>query len=293
MIINTFIDEQGVFERVAYLQTRSLKTKTKIDFLKLVISMIDLTTLEGQDTPSKVKQLSYKARFPHPTLVIPSLAAVCVYPNLVKTAKEILKNTDINVASVATGFPAGQTPFHLRLAEVEYAVGEGADEIDMVISRNSFQSGDYKTVQKEIIAVKKACKTARLKVILETGDLGTFDKIKRASWLAMEAGADFIKTSTGKVSPASTLATTLVMLETIRDFYHETGKKVGMKPAGGIAKSKLALQYLVLVKETLGDVWLDKSLFRLGASRLLNDLLMQLAKQESGHYQSIDYFSID
>ena len=221
-----FIDEQGIFERVSYLQTRSLKGKTKLDFLRLAISMIDLTTLEGQDTPSKVKQLSLKGRFPHSTLSVPQVAALCVYPTLVKIAKTVLKDTEIKVASVATGFPAGQLPFHLRLAEVEYALKEGADEIDMVINRNAFHSGNYKKVSQEIEAIKMACgDSVHLKVILETGELGTFDKIRRASWLAMEAGADFIKTSTGKISPAATLSTTLVMLEAIRDFYDQTGKK--------------------------------------------------------------------
>ncbi len=289
-----FIDEQGIFDRVSYLQTRSLKGKTKLDFLRLAISMIDLTTLEGQDTPSKVKQLALKGRFPHPTLSVPQVAALCVYPTLVKMAKTFLKNTEIKVASVATGFPAGQLPFHLRLAEVEYAIEEGADEIDMVINRNAFHSGNYKKVSQEIESIKMTCGDAvHLKVILETGELGTFDKIRRASWLAMEAGADFIKTSTGKISPAATLTTTLVMLEAIRDFFDKTGKKIGMKPAGGISTAKTALHYLVLVKETLGEIWLTKDLFRIGASRLLNDLLRQVAKQETGIYQNIDYFSID
>ncbi len=288
------IDQVGVEERVARLQSRSIKKDSKMQALKLALSMIDLTTLSGQDTPGKVRQLCAKARRPHAGRGdLPSVAAVCVYPNMVSVANEALQGTDIKVAAVATGFPSGQTQPALKIAETRYAVSEGADEIDMVISRGAFLRGDYQCVSEEIAAVKEACGGAHLKVILETGELASLDQVRRASDLAMHAGADFIKTSTGKVQPAATLPVTLVMLEAIRDYYYLTGRKVGMKPAGGISTSKLALQYLVMVKETLGQGWLNKDYFRFGASSLANDLLMQIRKQESGAYQRADDFSID
>ena len=286
------INSQIVRERVAHFKSRSLKVETKLEFLNLAVSMIDLTTLEGQDTPQKVKALCHKAVKPHPNFDIPAVAAVCIYPVFVGLAKMSLQNTSVRVASVATGFPAGQLPLDMRCAEVEYAVAQGADEIDVVISRQAFHTGNYTQVQDELRAFKAACGSAHLKVILETGELGTLDKIRMASWLAMEAGADFIKTSTGKIPVAATFETTLVMLEAIRDFYTATNKQVGMKPAGGISDAKTALQYLVMVYETLGDKWLTNKLFRFGASRLLNDLLRQIAKHETGVYQNSEHFSI-
>jgi deoxyribose-phosphate aldolase len=241
-----------------------------------------------------VKQLCYKAAHVHDALPgVPHVAAVCVYPTLVRLAKEQLNGTGINVAAVATGFPSGQYPLAVKLEDTRYAVGEGADEIDMVISRGHFLAGEYNYVFDEIAQVKEACAHAHLKVILETGELGTYDQVRKASDLAMHAGADFIKTSTGKVVPAATLPVTLVMLEAIRDFYHATGKKIGMKPAGGIANAKQAIHYLIVLRETLGQDWLTPDLFRLGASRLANDILMQIATQRSGAYQSLDYFSKD
>jgi deoxyribose-phosphate aldolase len=256
--------------------------------------MMDLTTLEGADTKGKVSQLCRKALRPMAARYgCPPCAAVCVYPNLVAHAVAELEGSGIAVASVATGFPSGQYPLAIRLADVRDAVGAGASEIDMVISRGAFLEGDYARVSDEIAAVKEACGKARLKVILETGELCTLDNVRQASFIAMEAGADFIKTSTGKISPAATMPVTLVMLEAIRDYYYETGRMVGMKPAGGISKSKLALHYLVMVKETLGDAWLSNEWFRFGASSLANDVLMQLAKMEDGRYQGLEYFSRD
>ena len=266
----------------------------KISGLKTILSMIDLTTLEGMDTVGKVKQLCSKAQRLCESLPdIPTVAAVCVYPNLVATAKDCLGDSNIKVASVATAFPSGNATRQTKLDDVKFAVESGADEIDMVISRGRFHQGDHQFVFDEICAVKEACQSARLKVILETGELGTFDKVRRASDIAIAAGADFIKTSTGKIKPAANLPVTLVMLLAIRDHYLKTNQMVGMKPAGGISKSKLALQYLLLVKETLGDAWLDNHWFRFGASSLANDVLMQITKQSSGAYQSADYFSID
>jgi len=288
------IDHVSVNERVARLNKRSIKKESKIHALKLVLSMMDLTTLEGKDSPGKVIQLCSKARTPHASLPdLPSVAAVCVYPSMVATAKSALKGTGINVASVATSFPSGMTELSIKLDDTRYAVEQGADEVDMVISRGEFLRGNYQKVFDEIAAVKKACGDAHLKVILETGELFTYENVRKASDLAMHAGADFIKTSTGKVSPAATQPFTLVMLEAIRDFYYKTGKKIGMKPAGGIRKAKQAIQYLVLVKETLGAEWLTKDYFRFGASSLANDVLMQIVKQQTGVYQSPDYFSID
>ena len=288
------IDQIGVEERVSRLSKRSIKKESKSEALLLAMSMLDLTTLEAKDTPGKVRQLCLKAIRPHELLPeIPSVAAVCVYPNLVRAAKETLGNSGVKVAAVATAFPSGMSSRKVKLEETRWAVGEGADEIDMVISRGKFLQGEYGFVFDEIAAVKEACGNAHLKVILETGELSTLDNVRRASDLAMHAGADFIKTSTGKVQPAATLPVTLVMLEAIRDYYYATGKKIGMKPAGGIATAKLALQYLVVVRETLGQAWLNPDLFRFGASSLANDLLMQILKQKTGLYQSIDYFSKD
>ncbi len=290
----THVDEVGVEERVARFTSRSIKKESKVEALKLALSMIDLTTLEGQDTPGKVRQLCQKAMHLHDGLPsLPHVAAVCVYPTLVGVAKRALGESGIKVASVATAFPSGMSPRQIKLEETRVAVEEGADEIDMVISRGAFLKGEYGFVFDEIAAVKESCGDAHLKVILETGELGTLDRVRRASVLAMHAGADFIKTSTGKIQPAATMPVTLVMLQAIRDFYLETGQKVGMKPAGGISKAKAALHYLVMLKETLGNGWMTPEWFRFGASSLANDLLMQLKKQATGVYQSADYFSID
>ncbi len=288
------VDQVGVVERAARFQTRSIKKEAKIAGLKMTLSMIDLTTLEGKDSPGKVRQLAYKAKHLHDAYEgLPTVAAVCVYPSLVRVAKKELMGTAIGVASVATAFPSGQSSLPVKLEETRFAVEEGADEVDMVISRGKFHSGDYNYVFDEIAAVKEACGKARLKVILETGELGSFDKVRRASDIAILAGADFIKTSTGKIKPAATMPVTLVMLEAIRDHYLKTGQMIGMKPAGGISKSKLALHYLIMVKEVLGQDWLDNHWFRFGASSLANDVLMQLVKQKTGAYQSADYFALD
>jgi len=288
------IDQVGVEERASRFTKRSLKKDTKLNGLRLVLNMIDLTTLEGKDTEGKVKQLCYKAMHPHDALPgLPTVAAVCVYPTMVRVAKKALEGSGIKVASVATAFPSGQAPRDVKIRDTKYAVANGADEVDMVISRGKFHAGEYNFVFDEIAAIKEACGHARLKVILETGELGTFDKVRRASDIAMHAGADFIKTSTGKIQPAATMPVTLVMLEAIRDFYYKTGKMIGMKPAGGISKSKLALHYLVMVNEVLGADWLTNEWFRFGASSLANDVLMQLAKEASGLYQAGNYFSAD
>jgi deoxyribose-phosphate aldolase len=288
------VDEVGVDERVARFCSRSIKKESKVQALKLALSMIDLTTLEGQDTRGKVTQLCQKAIHVHDALPgLPHVAAVCVYPTMVAVARQALRGHDIKVASVATAFPSGMAPLSVKLEETRIAVQEGADEVDMVISRGAFLEGEYRRVFDEIVAIKEACGQAHLKVILETGELGTLDRVRRASTLAMHAGADFIKTSTGKIQPAATLPVTLVMLQAIRDYYHATGRRVGMKPAGGISKAKLALQYLVMLRETLGEGWLTPDWFRFGASSLVNDILMQLEKQGSGVYQSADYFSRD
>ena len=293
MYIN-HIDQVGTQERVARLFSRSIKKESKMDALNTVLSMIDLTTLEGKDSPGKVKQLCYKAAHLHDQFPnLPSVAAICVYPTMVPIAKETLEGTNINVASVATAFPSGMTLLEYKLEEVKMVVTAGADEVDMVVSRGKFLQGEYNYVADEIAQVKEACGEAHLKVILETGELVTLDNVRLASDIAMEAGADFIKTSTGKVLPAATPPVVLVMLEAIRDYYKKTGKKIGMKPAGGISKSKLAIQYLVMVKETLGLDWLNADLFRFGASSLANDVLMQIVKQSTGVYQSANYFSID
>ena len=288
------VDEVGVEERVARFQTRSIKTSSKNEALKMVLSMIDLTTLEGQDTKGKVRQLCQKAIHLHDKLPgLPHVAAVCVYPTMVGVAKQALGDHKINVAAVATAFPSGMAPRKIKIEETKIAVAEGADEIDMVISRGAFLQGEYRFVFDEIAAVKQACGNAHLKVILETGELSTLDHVRRASVLAMHAGADFIKTSTGKIQPAATLPVTFTMLQAIRDYYRETGRMVGMKPAGGISTSKLAIHYLVMLRETLGNAWMTPEWFRFGASSLANDVLMQLQKQATGLYQSADYFSKD
>jgi deoxyribose-phosphate aldolase len=288
------VDQVGVEERASRFTKRSIKKESKVEGLKLVLSMIDLTTLEGKDTPGKVKQLCYKAMHLHEGYKgLPTVAAICVYPSMVKTAKKALAGSDIKVASVATAFPSGQAPTDVKIRDTKFAVNEGADEVDMVISRGKFLAGDYNFVFDEIAGIKEACGEARLKVILETGELITLDKVRRASDIAMYAGADFIKTSTGKIQPAATLPVTLTMLEAIRDYYYQTGKMIGMKPAGGISKAKLALHYLVMLNEVLGEDWMNNHWFRFGASSLANDVLMQLVKEKTGVYQSADYFSID
>ena len=288
------VDQVGVEERVARFCKRSIKKESKIAALKMALSMIDLTTLEGQDTPGKVRQLCQKALHLHHSLPdIPHVAAVCVYPTMVGVARQALGDADIRIASVATAFPSGMTPLSIKLEETKIAVDQGADEIDMVLSRGAFLQGHYEAVFDEIVAVKEACGPAHLKVILETGELGTLDRVRRASVLAMHAGADFIKTSTGKIQPAATLPVTLVMLQAIRDYNYSANRRVGMKPAGGISKAKQAIQYLVMLRETLGQNWLTPELFRFGASSLANDVLMQIKKQQTGVYQSADYFSKD
>jgi len=292
--LSPHIDQVGIEERASRFTKRSIKNEAKLNGLKLVLNMIDLTTLEGKDTEGKVKQMCYKAMHLHDAYAgLPTVAAVCVYPSMVKTAKKAVEGSGIKVASVATAFPSGQAAREVKLRDTKYAVSQGADEIDMVISRGKFHEGEYNFVFDEIAAVKEACGDARLKVILETGELGTFDKVRRASDIAMYAGADFIKTSTGKIQPAATMPVTLVMLEAIREFYYDTGKMIGMKPAGGISKSKLALHYLVMLKETLGDAWMNNEWFRFGASSLANDVLMQIVKLETGVYQAANYFSVD
>jgi deoxyribose-phosphate aldolase len=288
------IDQVAVEARAADLARRSIKKDAKVWALELAIRCCDLTTLEGQDTPGKVAALCSKAVRPDPgDPSVPSVAAVCVYPNLVPTAKERLKGTGVKVASVATAFPSGQSPLDVKLRDVEDAVELGADEVDMVIDRGAFLSGRYAKVYDEIVRVKEACRGAHLKVILEVSELGTYDNVRRASLLAMAAGADFIKTSTGKLPGAATLPVQLVMLEAIRDVFAETGRKIGMKPAGGIRTAKNAVQYLVQVHETLGPEWLTPDLYRIGASSLVNDILMQLRKEKTGAYQSKDYFTND
>ena len=288
------IDQVGVELRAGELAKRSIKKDAKVWALELAIRCCDLTTLEGQDTPGKVAALCSKAIRPDPSdPSIPSVAAVCVYPNLVPTAAARLRGSGVKVASVATAFPSGQSPIGVKVREVEETVALGADEVDMVIDRGAFLSGRYAKVYDEIVRVKSACGDAHLKVILEVAELGTYDNVRRASLLAMAAGADFIKTSTGKLPGAATLPVQLVMLEAIRDVFQETGRRVGMKPAGGIRTAKNAIQYLVQVHETLGPDWLTPDLYRLGASSLVNDILMQLRKEKTGAYQSKDYFTVD
>ncbi|MCW3085773.1 MAG: deoxyribose-phosphate aldolase [Bacteroidetes bacterium] len=288
------VDQVGIEERVARFSTRSIKKGSKMEGLKMALNMIDLTTLEGKDTPGKVKQMCYKAMHLHDVIPgLPTVAAVCVYPSMVKTAKEALKGSNVKIASVSTAFPSGQSTHEIKIADTKFAIDNGADEIDMVISRGEFLSGNYNFVFDEIASIKEACGKIRLKVIFETGELSTLDNVRKVSDIAMYAGADFIKTSTGKISPAATMPVTLVMLEAIRDYYYATGRMVGMKPAGGISTSKLALQYLIMLNETLGADWLSNEWFRFGASSLANDILLQIAKETYGVYQSGDYFSKD
>ena len=292
------VDQVGVEQRAAGLGTRSIKTSAKEFAIDLAIRMVDLTTLEGSDTPGKVRALASKAMRPDPTdPTCPSVAAVCVYPDMVPFAKETLDrsggSSGVHIASVATAFPSGRAARDIKLADVKDAVDAGADEIDMVIDRGAFLSGRYLEVFEEIVAVREACGGAHLKVIFETGELQTYDNVRRASWLAMLAGGHFIKTSTGKIQPAATLPVTLVMLEAVRDFRELTGQMVGVKPAGGIRTSKDAIKYLVMVNETAGADWLDPDWFRFGASTLLNDLLMQRTKMQTGRYSGPDYFTLD
>lgn len=302
------IDKTGTNERAAVIISRSIKGNEKIKALKTAISMLDLTTLEGKDSAGKVIAMCRKAIAPLPgDSSIPHTAAVCVYPDLINTAKSIVENSGVKVASVATAFPSGQYPLRLKLEDVKVCIYDGADEIDMVISRGKFLSGNYDNVFDEIRKAKETCvntaniisqktgkkKEVHLKVILETGELETFDNVRKASFIAMLAGADFIKTSTGKIQPAATLPVTLVMLEAIKDYYFETGIRIGMKPAGGIKTAKDAINYLIILNETLGNDWMTPDLYRLGASSVLNDILMQIQKQKTGYYQSQDYFSND
>ena len=290
------IDQVGIEERVARFNTRSIKKGTKVQGLKLALNMIDLTTLEGKDTEGKVTQMCYKAMHPHVALPdLPSTAAVCVYPTMVKTAKDALKGSSVKVASVSTAFPSGNSTMQIKLLDTKFALDNGADEIDMVISRGEFLKGNYNFVFDEIAAIKDLTHkyNARLKVIFETGEISTLDNVRRASDIAIYAGADFIKTSTGKIGVAATMPVTLVMLDAIKDYYYKTGIMVGMKPAGGISTAKGALQYLVMLHETLGNAWLDNKWFRFGASSLANDLILQLEKEARGVYFSKDYISVD
>ncbi|WP_241901441.1 deoxyribose-phosphate aldolase [Nocardioides houyundeii] len=293
------VDQVGCEARAATLGTRSIKTTAKAQALDLAIRMVDLTTLEGMDTPGKVRALSSKAMRPDPAdPTCPAAAAVCVYPDMVAVAKETLGDSGVHVASVATAFPSGRAALEVKLADTRTAVAAGADEIDMVIDRGAFLSGRYLSVFEEIVATREACvrpdgTEAHLKVIFETGELQTYDNVRRVSWLAMMAGAHFIKTSTGKVQPAATLPVTLIMAEAVRDFREQTGQMVGVKPAGGIRTSKDAIKYLVMVNETCGPDWLDPAWFRFGASTLLNDLLMQRTKMTTGRYSGPDYFTLD
>ncbi|MBA4240785.1 MAG: deoxyribose-phosphate aldolase [Sphingobacteriaceae bacterium] len=290
------VDQVGIEERVARFNTRSIKKGSKVQALKLALNMIDLTTLEGKDTEGKVKQMCYKAMHPHLALPdLPTTAAVCVYPTMVKTAKEALKGSKVKVASVSTAFPSGNSTMQIKLLDTKLALDNGADEIDMVISRGEFLKGNYNFVFDEIAAIKDLTHkyNARLKVIFETGEISTLDNVRRASDIAIYAGADFIKTSTGKIGVAATMPVTLVMLDAIKDYYFKTGIQVGMKPAGGISTAKGALQYLVMLHETLGNAWLDNKWFRFGASSLANDLILQLEKEAKGVYYSKDYISVD
>lgn len=288
------VDPVGVEARAAALATRSIKKSSKRAAIDLAISMVDLTTLEGADTPGKVRALAAKGRRPDPDYPdTPPVAALCIYPDMVPTAVEALAGTTIGIASVATAFPTGRTSMAVRLADVAVAVDAGATEIDMVIDRGAFLAGRYGTVFDEIVAVKQACGGARLKVILETGELATYDNVRRASWLALLAGGDFIKTSTGKIAPAATLPVTNVMLQAVRDWFDQTGERRAVKPAGGIRTSKDALRYLVAVNEVAGPEWLDPFWFRFGASSLLNDLLLQRRTHVQGHYSGADYLTVD
>jgi len=301
------VDQVGAEERASFFTKRSIKKQSKLDALYTVIKMMDLTTLEGSDTEGKVKQLCAKAMHPAPHAItneiyqsnptleqIPPVAAVCVYPALVPTAKRALAGTGIHIASVATSFPSGQITGDLRFEDVKQAIKAGADEIDMVINRGAFLQGKYQLVFDEILKTKEICgDSIHLKVILETGELQTYDNVRLASWLAMEAGADFIKTSTGKVTPAATMPVTLVMLQAILDYYDETGRQIGMKPAGGIRTAKQAIHYLCMVNEVMGEKWMSPDWFRFGASTLLNDVLKQIYKQVTGRYYYDYAFSLD
>jgi len=288
------VDQVGIEERIARLNSRSIKKETKVSGLKLALNMIDLTTLEGKDTEGKVKQMCYKAMHPHDALKdLPTVAAVCVYPTYVKTAKDELKGSSVKVASVSTAFPSGNAPLQVKEYDTQFAIDNGADEIDMVISRGEFLKGNYNFVFDEIARIKEICGKVRLKVIFETGELSTLDNVRKASDIAIYAGADFIKTSTGKIQPAATMPVTLVMLQAIKDYYDKTGMMVGMKPAGGISTAKSALQYLVMLYETLGPKWMSNEWFRFGASSLANDIILQLEKEAKGIYYSKDYISID
>ncbi len=304
-ILAQAIDEVGANERADFFTKRSIKKESKISALYLALSMCDLTTLEGADTPGRVEQLCAKARNPVPPEMIesylqkknlnpiPSVAAVCVYPSMVPVAVRALHGTTIGIASVSTAFPSGQAPLEVKVEDTRFAIEQGATEIDMVINRGAFLSGRYQQVFDEIIEIKKVCGEVHLKVILETGELGSYDRVRLASDIAMEAGADFIKTSTGKVTPAATLPVTLVMLQAIADFHQRTGKMIGMKPAGGIRTAKQAIHYLCMVNETLGPAWLTPDMFRFGASALVNDLLKQIYKELVGHYYYDKAFSLD
>jgi deoxyribose-phosphate aldolase len=288
------VDQVGIEERIARFNSRSIKKQSKIQALKLALNMIDLTTLEGKDTEGKVRQMCYKAMHPADDIPgLPTVAAVCVYPTFVSTARKALGNSKVKVASVATAFPSGNSTLEIKLNDTRLAVNDGADEVDMVISRGEFLEGNYNFVFDEIAAIKEACGKARLKVILETGELSTLDNVRKASDIAILAGADFIKTSTGKIQPAATMPVTLVMLQAINDHYHKTGKMIGMKPAGGISSAKGALQYLVMLHETLGNKWMTNEWFRFGASSLANDIILQLGKEQKGVYYSKDYISND
>jgi deoxyribose-phosphate aldolase len=290
----TPVDQVGIEERISRFNSRSIKKESKVQGLKLALNMIDLTTLEGKDTEGKVRQLCYKAQHLCDGIKgLPTVAAICVYPTFVKTAKKALGDSGIKVASVATAFPSGNSTPEIKISDTKLAVNDGADEVDMVISRGEFLEGNYNFVFDEIAEIKEACGHARLKVILETGELSTLDNVRRASDIAIAAGADFIKTSTGKIQPAATMPVTLVMLQAISDHYFKTGKMVGMKPAGGISTAKSALQYLVMLHETLGNKWMSNEWFRFGASSLANDIILQLAKEQKGVYYSKDYISID
>jgi deoxyribose-phosphate aldolase len=294
LALSPSIDQIGTQERITRIQARSIKGAAKIQGLRMALSMIDLTTLEGKDTPAKVRQLCFKAQHLHDQAAdLPTVAAVCVYPSMVGVAKKAIGNSGIKVASVSTAFPSGQAPFEVKKLDTLYALDNGADEIDMVVSRGRFLSGDYQFIYDEIAAIKELCSTARLKVIFETGELDSLDQVRKISDLSIAAGADFIKTSTGKIQPAATFPVVLTMLGAIKDHFDKTGQMIGMKPAGGISSSKLALQHLLLVKEVLGEAWLSNEWYRFGASSLANDLLMQYQKQLTGKYQSAAYFSID
>ena len=288
------IDAVGVTERASKFGKRSIKKESKVEGLKLAMSMIDITTLEGEDTEGKVAQLAYKAAHVHDTYPgMPNVASVCVYPRMVPTVKRVVGETGVKVASVSTAFPSGQAPMSVRIEDTKYAIDHGANEIDMVISRGQFLMGNYELVFDEIAEIKQVCgDDVHLKVIIEVGELSTYDLIRKASDISLYAGGDFIKTSTGKVGGVANMVNTLVMIEAIRDYYYATGYKVGMKPAGGFKEAKQTIQHLCMVKETLGEDWLNNERYRFGASRLANDLVLQLLKEEKGAYQSLDYISM-